>query len=61
MEFPDKFIQALLPRIFLIPFSLIKYNKPDRFGLGYNAFSQPYCACYGVTMLNQKYWFKSTR
>jgi len=36
MELPDKFIQSLLPRTFLIPFGSIKTAS----ALGYNAISR---------------------
>ena len=44
MEFPENFIQALLPQTCFVSLQPDQVtNKPDRFGLGTNAFSQPYC------------------
>ena len=50
------------PADFLIPFSQIKVmNQPDRQGWAAICSRSRTVACYGVTMLNQKYWFRSTR
>lgn len=50
------------PADFLIPFSQIKVmNQPDRQGWAAICSRSLTVACYGVTMLNQKYWFRSAR